>query len=71
MEDSEPLRPATDEEVASTLAYALRFDARGRPWPAGMEIAAGVAGEVLAEDVTRLGLVAMKRRGGNRRGRVR
>jgi hypothetical protein len=71
MENSEPLRRATDEEVASTLAYALRFDGRGRPWPAGMEIAAGVAGEVLAEDVARLGLVAMKRRGGNRRGRVR
>ena len=58
MEDK--LRPATAEEVASALAYALRFDKRGRPWPAGMEIAAGVAGQVLAEGLAAQGVVVMR-----------
>ena len=57
------LRPATPEEVASVLAYALRFDKQGRPWPAGMDIAAGVAGEVLAEGIAAQGGVVMKTKG--------
>lgn len=57
------LRPASDEEVASTLAYALRFDGRGRPWPAGMEIAAGVAGRVLADGLKAQGVEVKKVRG--------
>ena len=63
MADEKDLRPATAEEVASALAYALRFDKRGRPWPAGMEIAAGVAATMLAEGIAAQGVVVMKARG--------
>lgn len=29
--DPEPLRPATPEEIAESLGYALLFDSRGKP----------------------------------------
>src|SRR3712207_4182757 len=36
---------ASPAEVAESLAYALRFDERGRPRPGGWEFAAGLAAE--------------------------
>ena len=57
-----PLDPATPQEVAGALAYALRFDERGRPRPGGWEFAAALAAEALTEHLGRSGFVVLKRR---------
>ena len=57
-----PLSPATDDEVAEVLAYALRHDDRGRPRKGvAWEMAAGVLAEAIASQMRRAGLVVMKR----------
>ena len=60
------LRPlmnaASDEEFAQSLAYALRFDERGRPRAGGWEFAAALAAERLVEHLRRSNFVVMKRR---------
>ena len=61
------LAPATPDEVAAALAYALRHDERGKPRRgamAGWDFTAGIAAEHLAAHLTRAGFVMMKRRPG-------
>ncbi len=62
--DPASLAPASAEEVAEALAYALRHDERGKPrrTSAGWDFAAGIAAEHLVQHLTRAGFVVMKRR---------
>jgi hypothetical protein len=54
MTDEKPLVPATGEEVAQVLAYALRHDERGRPRRgAAWDLAAVVLAEQLAAHLER------------------
>jgi hypothetical protein len=58
------LSPALAEDVAEALAYALRYDERGKPrrTSAGWDFAAGIAAEHLVQHLTRAGFVVMRRR---------
>ncbi|MBI0539492.1 hypothetical protein D9599_28665 [Roseomonas sp. KE2513] len=57
-----PLVPATGEEVAEVLAYALRHDERGKPRRgATWEVAAAVLAEQLAAHMERANMVAVKK----------
>ncbi len=56
------LAPASAREIAKSLAYALRFDARGDPVPGGWEFAANLAAEHLVEHLQRSGFVVLKAR---------
>ncbi|WP_140885141.1 hypothetical protein [Muricoccus nepalensis] len=57
-----PLVPATGEEVAEVLAYALRHDERGKPRRgAAWEVAAAVLAEQLAAHLERANMVVVKR----------
>ena len=58
------LAPASSAEVTESLAYALRFDERGRPRSGGWEFAAAIAAERLVEHLERAGFVVLKRRTG-------
>jgi len=58
------LAPANPSEVAESLAYALRFDERGRPRSGGWEFAAAIAAERLVQHLDRAGFVVLKRRTG-------
>jgi hypothetical protein len=62
--DPGSLAPASAEEVAEALAYALRHDERGKPrrTSAGWDFAAGIAAEHLVQHLARAGFVVMKRR---------
>jgi hypothetical protein len=57
-----PLSPAEPGEIASALAYALRFDERGRP-RRGMawEMAATLLAEQLVQQLERSNFVVLKR----------
>jgi hypothetical protein len=57
-----PLSPAEPTEVASALAYGLRFDERGRP-RRGMawEMAATLLAEQLVLQLERANFVVLKR----------
>ena len=57
------LIPATAEEIATALAYALRFDARGKARRGGGDLAASLAAERLVEHLQRSGFVLMRNRG--------
>ncbi|CAM4020135.1 hypothetical protein ROMU108268_14005 [Roseomonas mucosa] len=46
------------------MAYALRYDERGRPRPHGGEMIAGLAARHLTQHLQRTGFVLMKRRPG-------
>ncbi|APT60284.1 MAG: hypothetical protein DI601_26065 [Azospirillum brasilense] len=59
-----PLAPARPEEITEALAYALRYDERGRPRPNGGELIAGLAAQHLTQHLQRAGFVLMKRRPG-------
>ena len=65
----EPLRPpdelipASAEEIATALAHALRFDARGKARRGGGDLAASLAAERLVEHLQRSGFVLMRNRG--------
>ncbi len=48
-------------DLVAALAYALRFDARGKPRKGGWDHAADLAAEWLAEHLTRSNFVVLKR----------
>ena len=54
------LAVASPEEVANALAYALRYDERGKPRRGGWDFAAGLAAEWLTEHLRRSGFVIMR-----------
>ena len=54
------LSPATPDEIAQTLAFALRFDGRKRVRHAD-ELVARIAAERLVKHLERSGFVVMKR----------
>ena len=59
-ESGAALRPVSHAEVAETLAYALRFDERGRPRPGAGDFMAAIAADWLVKHLTRSGFVVMK-----------
>ncbi len=60
MEDDLPLRPATPEEIAEALSFALRFDGRRRVHHAD-DAMARITAQRLVEHLARSGFVLMKR----------
>ncbi len=54
------LRPATPEDLADALAFALRFDGRKRKHDAA-EMMAAIVAKRLVEHLERSGFVVMKR----------
>ena len=57
-----PLVPASGEDVAEVLAYALRHDERGKPRRgAAWEVAAAVLAEQLAAHLERANMVVVKK----------
>lgn len=70
-DESQPVDPAqlvraTPKEIADALAYALRYDERGKPSrsAAGWDFATGLAAEHLAAYLERCGFVVMRRASG-------
>lgn len=61
--DPAQLVPVSAKEVAEALAYALRYDERGKPSrnAAGWDFATGIAADHLAAYLTRAGYVVMRR----------
>jgi hypothetical protein len=59
-DDPERLAPATPEDLADALAFALRFDGRKRKNDAG-EFMAAIVAKRLVEHLERTGFVIMKR----------
>ncbi|WP_159993656.1 hypothetical protein [Roseomonas sp. 18066] len=55
------LSEASPEELADALAYALRYDERGKPRPSGGQLVASLAAERLVQHLARSGYVVMKR----------
>ena len=55
------LDEADDVDLVQALAYALRFDARGKPRKGGWDHAADLAAEWLAEHLERSHFVVLKR----------
>ncbi|KAA2211147.1 hypothetical protein, partial [Teichococcus oryzae] len=59
-----PLPPghsvAPSEEVADALAYALRYDERGKPRPSGGQLVASLAAEHLVKHLERAGFLVLK-----------
>jgi hypothetical protein len=53
---------AAPEDVANSLAYALRFDERGRPRRAGLEMQSHLAAEALVRHLLRSNFVVLRRR---------
>lgn len=58
------LAPASVEELAEALAYALRHDERGKPRRGSWDFAAGLAGDHLARQLLRSGFVILRARPG-------
>ena len=59
-DDLQHLRPATPEEIADTLAFALRYDGRKRIHR-GDELMARIVAGRLIEHLERTGFVVMKK----------
>jgi hypothetical protein len=59
MTDSVPLRPATPDEIAQSLAFALRYDGRKRVHDAD-DIMARITAERLVRHLQQSGFVLMK-----------
>ncbi|MGK7871441.1 hypothetical protein [Falsiroseomonas sp. E2-1-a20] len=59
--EGEPLRPVTPEEVADSLAYAMRFNDRGKARRTGHEYTAQVAAGELVNQLLRSGYVILRR----------
>src|SRR5687768_5991992 len=59
--DGQWLRRAGPEEVADSLAYAMRFDSTGKARRTGVEYAAKVAAEQLVHQLSMSGFVVMRR----------
>ena len=57
---SDDLRPASPEDLADALAFALRFDGRKRKHDAG-EFMAAIVAKRLVDHLERAGFVVMKR----------
>ncbi|MFC4168980.1 hypothetical protein [Teichococcus aestuarii] len=55
------LSVASAEEVADALAYALRYDERGKPRPSGGQLVASLAAEHLVKHLERAGFLVLKR----------
>jgi len=60
MTDDHDLKPATPEDIADALAFALRFDGRKRKHDAG-EFMAAIVAKRLVEHLQRAGFVVMKK----------
>ncbi len=60
MSDDTPLAPATHAELVAALAYALRFDERGKAHRHATEINAQIAAETLVRYLDQAGFVVMK-----------
>lgn len=58
---NEPLLPATPEDVADALAFAMRFNERGKARRIGVEWASQLAAEQLVAGLARSGFVLMRR----------
>jgi hypothetical protein len=61
MSDDADLTRATDAELVTALAYALRFDERGKAHRQAAEVTARIAAETLARHLAQAGFVVMKR----------
>ncbi|MGK7870780.1 hypothetical protein [Falsiroseomonas sp. E2-1-a20] len=59
--DGRALRPVTPEEVADTLAYAMRFNERGKARRTGHEYASKLAAEQLVQQMLASGYVILRR----------
>ncbi|HEV7263327.1 MAG TPA: hypothetical protein VGN83_00175 [Falsiroseomonas sp.] len=59
--DGQWLRLACPEEVADSLAYAMRFDSTGKTRRTGVEYAATIAAEQLVRQLAMSGFVVMRR----------
>ena len=59
-DDPQRLRPATPDEVAETLSYALRYQGRRRAHHAD-DVMARITAERLVEHLERSGFVLMRR----------
>jgi hypothetical protein len=59
--DGQGLRPADPTEVADSLAYAMRFDERGKARRTGVEYASKIAAEQLVRRLLASGFVLMRR----------
>ena len=62
--DLQQLAAATPEEIAEILAYALRYDERGKPRKSGWDFAVNLAADRIAEHMRRSGLVILRARSG-------
>lgn len=60
MNETDNLWPATAEELATTISFALRFDGRKRTH-SGDEFMAKITAERLIEHLERSGYVVMKK----------
>lgn len=60
--DGAPLSAAAPEEVADALAYAMRFDERGKARRTGHEYTARLAADQLVQQLLRNGFVVARRR---------
>jgi hypothetical protein len=59
--DGQGLRPADPAELADSLAYAMRFDERGKARRTGVEYASKIAAEQLVQRLLASGFVLMRR----------
>lgn len=61
MPDDAPLTPASREELVQALAYALRFDDRGKPHRQAVDMMAHITAQTLARYLDMAGFVVMRR----------
>ena len=61
MPDEPLLTPVTHEDLVFALAYALRFDERGKPHRQASDYMARAAAETLAHHLEMSGFVVMKK----------
>jgi hypothetical protein len=59
--DTPPLLAATPDEIAETLAYAIKHDERGRPIRTSDGFLSRIAAEHLVKMLDRAGFVMMKK----------
>jgi hypothetical protein len=59
--DGRRLSPASPEDVAESLAYAMRFDERGKARRTGVEYASKLAADQLVKQLLASGFVVMRK----------
>jgi hypothetical protein len=59
--DGRQLRPAAPEDVADALAYAMRFDERGKARRTGLEYSSKLAADGLVRQLLLSGFVLMRK----------